>query len=175
MANKEKKSFKLPHLFWIMMGLLVVTSLLTYVVPAGATDVEIVVDTAVQQQVEGTMKVYLASNAGNEIVTDLSKLTFNGANLANATVDADGTISFTLNTGIYAVEYVDGGYDVATLTVDGVTLETRYTVSVLVTGAFCVPVSVADEYPDLEKVALTFLCEDLFSATVIVVVPPVPE
>ncbi len=42
MANKEKKGFKLPHLFWIMMGLLVITSLLTYVVPAGqfATDPE---------------------------------------------------------------------------------------------------------------------------------------
>lgn len=42
MANKEKKSFKMPHLFWIMMGLLVITSLLTYVVPAGqfATDPE---------------------------------------------------------------------------------------------------------------------------------------
>ena len=42
MANKEKKGFKMPHLFWIMMGLLVITSLLTYVVPAGqfATDPE---------------------------------------------------------------------------------------------------------------------------------------
>ena len=37
MANttKEKKAFKMPHLFWIMMGLLVVSSLLTYVIPAG--------------------------------------------------------------------------------------------------------------------------------------------
>ncbi len=42
MANKEKKGFKMPHLFWIMMGLLVITSLLTYIVPAGqfATDPE---------------------------------------------------------------------------------------------------------------------------------------
>jgi len=44
MANttKEKKSFKMPHLFWIMMSLLVITSLLTYVIPAGqfATDPE---------------------------------------------------------------------------------------------------------------------------------------
>ena len=38
MANttkKEKKAFKMPHLFWIMMGLLVISSLLTYIVPAG--------------------------------------------------------------------------------------------------------------------------------------------
>lgn len=37
---KPKKKFKLPHLFWIMMGLLLVTSLLTYIIPAGqfATD-----------------------------------------------------------------------------------------------------------------------------------------
>lgn len=44
MANttKEKKAFKMPHLFWIMMGLLLITSLLTYVIPAGqfATDPE---------------------------------------------------------------------------------------------------------------------------------------
>lgn len=35
MSGKEKKGFKMPHLFWLMMGLLVVTSLLTYVIPAG--------------------------------------------------------------------------------------------------------------------------------------------
>lgn len=37
---KPKKTFKMPHLFWIMMGLLLLTSLLTYVIPAGqfATD-----------------------------------------------------------------------------------------------------------------------------------------
>ena len=92
---------------------------LSYVVPAGATDVEIVVDTAIQQAVSGTMKVYLASTTGNEIVTDLSKVTFNGANLTDATVAADGTISFTMNTGIYAVEYVDGGYEIASLSIDG--------------------------------------------------------
>lgn len=42
MANKEKKGFKMPHLFWIMMILLLITSLLTYIVPAGqfATDPE---------------------------------------------------------------------------------------------------------------------------------------
>lgn len=41
-AKKEKKAFKMPHLFWIMMSLLFITSLLTYVVPAGqfATDPE---------------------------------------------------------------------------------------------------------------------------------------
>lgn len=46
MANtakeEKKKGFKMPHLFWIMMTLLVVASLLTYVIPAGnfATDPE---------------------------------------------------------------------------------------------------------------------------------------
>lgn len=37
-----KKSFKMPHLFWIMLGLLVVASILTCIVPAGqfATDAE---------------------------------------------------------------------------------------------------------------------------------------
>ena len=40
--QKEKKAFKMPHLFWIMMGLLLFTSLLTYIIPAGqfATDPE---------------------------------------------------------------------------------------------------------------------------------------
>lgn len=31
----QKKKFKMPHLFWIMMGLLLTTSLLTYIIPAG--------------------------------------------------------------------------------------------------------------------------------------------
>ncbi len=41
-VKKEKKAFKMPHLFWIMMSLLLVTSLLTYIIPAGqfATDPE---------------------------------------------------------------------------------------------------------------------------------------
>lgn len=36
----EKQAFKMPHLFWIMMGLLILASLLTYIIPAGefATD-----------------------------------------------------------------------------------------------------------------------------------------
>ena len=33
--KKVKKGFKMPHLFWIMIGLLFVSSLLTYVIPAG--------------------------------------------------------------------------------------------------------------------------------------------
>jgi len=33
--KKDKKGFKIPHLLWIMIGLLVVASLLTYVIPAG--------------------------------------------------------------------------------------------------------------------------------------------
>lgn len=37
MATKaaEKKSFKLPHLFFLLLGLLIVITLLTYVLPAG--------------------------------------------------------------------------------------------------------------------------------------------
>ena len=31
----EKKQFKMPHLFWIMIGLLLLASILTYIVPAG--------------------------------------------------------------------------------------------------------------------------------------------
>ncbi len=40
--TKQKKAFKMPHLFWIMMSLLLITSLATYIVPAGqfATDPE---------------------------------------------------------------------------------------------------------------------------------------
>lgn len=34
-AQKTKKKFKMPHLLWIMLALLVLASLLTYVVPAG--------------------------------------------------------------------------------------------------------------------------------------------
>ena len=42
LLKKQKKGFKMPHLFWIMMGLLLITSLLTYIIPAGqfATDPE---------------------------------------------------------------------------------------------------------------------------------------
>ena len=32
---EKKQTFKMPHLFWIMIGLLLVASLLTYVIPAG--------------------------------------------------------------------------------------------------------------------------------------------
>lgn len=42
MAKEEtkKKGFKMPHLLWLMLGLIIICSLLTYVVPAGqfATD-----------------------------------------------------------------------------------------------------------------------------------------
>lgn len=39
-VKKEKKKFKMPHMLWLMIGLLLVCSLLTYVIPAGqfATD-----------------------------------------------------------------------------------------------------------------------------------------
>ena len=33
--SKEKKQFKMPHLLWIMVGLMLVSSLLTYIIPAG--------------------------------------------------------------------------------------------------------------------------------------------
>lgn len=33
--TKEKKSFKMPHLLWIMIGLLLLCSVLTYIIPAG--------------------------------------------------------------------------------------------------------------------------------------------
>ena len=33
--TKQKKAFKMPHLFWIMVFLLLIISLLTYVIPAG--------------------------------------------------------------------------------------------------------------------------------------------
>lgn len=40
MNTKEKKKFQMPHLLWIMIGLLLLCSILTYIVPAGqyATD-----------------------------------------------------------------------------------------------------------------------------------------
>ncbi len=38
--QKEKKTFKMPHLFWIMFGLLLLSSLLTYIIPAGAFAVD---------------------------------------------------------------------------------------------------------------------------------------
>ena len=34
-GEKAKKGFKIPHLFWIMMGLLLFACLLTYIIPAG--------------------------------------------------------------------------------------------------------------------------------------------
>lgn len=39
-TTKEKKKFKMPHLLWIMIGMVLVCSLLTYIIPAGqfATD-----------------------------------------------------------------------------------------------------------------------------------------
>lgn len=40
--KKEKKSFKMPHLFWIMLALLLFACVLTYIIPAGqfAVDAE---------------------------------------------------------------------------------------------------------------------------------------
>lgn len=40
--TKEKKPFRIPHLFWIMFGLLLIASIMTYVIPAGqfATDAD---------------------------------------------------------------------------------------------------------------------------------------
>ena len=35
MSEKKKKGFKVPHLFFLLLGLLVVMSCLTYVIPAG--------------------------------------------------------------------------------------------------------------------------------------------
>lgn len=39
-AGTKKKAFKMPHLLWIMLGLLLIASILTYIIPAGqfATD-----------------------------------------------------------------------------------------------------------------------------------------
>ena len=34
-GETTKKNFKMPHLFWIMIGLLLFACLLTYIVPAG--------------------------------------------------------------------------------------------------------------------------------------------
>jgi len=34
-AVKQKKGFKMPHLLWIMLGLIIIMTLLTYVIPAG--------------------------------------------------------------------------------------------------------------------------------------------
>lgn len=33
--TEKKKSFKMPHLFWIMFGILLIASVLTYIIPAG--------------------------------------------------------------------------------------------------------------------------------------------
>ena len=35
MEKKEKKAFKMPHLLWIMIGMLILCSILTYIIPAG--------------------------------------------------------------------------------------------------------------------------------------------
>lgn len=40
MEKDKKKSFKMPHLFWIMIALLLFACLLTYIVPAGAFSVD---------------------------------------------------------------------------------------------------------------------------------------
>lgn len=31
----KKRSFKMPHLLWIMIGMVLLCSLLTYIIPAG--------------------------------------------------------------------------------------------------------------------------------------------
>lgn len=49
-----KKKFKMPHLFWIMMSLLLITSLLTYIIPAG----QFAVDPNTKQLI-GTQFAYL--------------------------------------------------------------------------------------------------------------------
>ena len=35
MGKKEKKPFKMPHLLWIMFGIIVLACLATYLIPAG--------------------------------------------------------------------------------------------------------------------------------------------
>lgn len=40
MEKQKSKGFKMPHLFWIMMGLLVFASVLTYIIPAGEFSVD---------------------------------------------------------------------------------------------------------------------------------------
>lgn len=34
-TEKKKRAFQMPHLLWIMLGMVLVCSLLTYVIPAG--------------------------------------------------------------------------------------------------------------------------------------------
>lgn len=66
LTPKPKKKFKLPHLFWIMMGLLLVTSLLTYIIPAGqfATD-------PTTKQIIGTKFNYLGHQTPVDPITAL--------------------------------------------------------------------------------------------------------
>ena len=85
------------------------------------SEIALTVEATKIETVAVSAKVYLASYEGNEIVKDLSKLTIDGEGLTNATVAEDGTISLALKNGAYEIAYVDGGYTVATLTVEGET------------------------------------------------------
>lgn len=38
--SKNKKSFKMPHILWIMVGLLISASIMTYIIPAGKFEVD---------------------------------------------------------------------------------------------------------------------------------------
>ncbi len=54
-TETPRKSFKMPHLLWIMMGLLIVASLATYVIPAGQFGLD------AQGALDGTVFNYLGS------------------------------------------------------------------------------------------------------------------
>lgn len=104
MANKEKKAFKLPHLFWIMMGLLVVTSLLTYVVPAGkfATDPE-------TGKILGDQFIWLEAQTPVSIVamfmTMLEGLT-SSATIGYAVMVSGASVAIVMGTGAFD-EFLD--------------------------------------------------------------------
>ena len=71
-GEKAKKGFKMPHLFWIMMGLLLFACLLTYIIPAGEFAVDEngnVVDGDLILYVCGKYLMEQGRLAGNTIVT----------------------------------------------------------------------------------------------------------
>ena len=101
---KEKKGFKLPHLFWIMMGLLVITSLLTYVVPAGkfATDPE-------TGKILGDQFIWLEAQTPVSIVamfmTMLEGLT-SSATIGYAVMVSGASVAIVMGTGAFD-EFLD--------------------------------------------------------------------
>lgn len=109
-SGKEKKAFQMPHLFWIMMALLLFACLLTYIVPAGEFAVDesgkIMGDQFIykgsQNPISPWRMLMLVLNGLNESGVVIWTVLISGA--MTAVVMTTGAIDELLNWAIYKLK-----------------------------------------------------------------------